>query len=263
MTLPSLLATTLTVAALGMTALWGWSVRVRDASIVDRFWGLGFAVIAGVTFVLVDGYEGRGILLLSLTGVWGLRLSWHITRRNRGHGEDYRYAEMRERQGERFVVNSLFTVFLLQAAIMWFVSLPIQLGQYASEPSRLTPLDLLGAVIWGIGLAFEAIGDRQLARFKADPENEGKVFDEGLWRYTRHPNYFGDATVWWGLYLIAAATGPGRWTILSPILMTFLLMRVSGVAMLEASMSQRPGYAEYMRRTSAFFPWPPKAEERP
>jgi steroid 5-alpha reductase family enzyme len=167
---------------------------------------------------------------------------------------------MRRHWGDRFWIVSLGTVFLLQGVIMWTVSLPVQMGQVTDSPDSLGLVELLGVVIFGVGLFFEAVGDRQLARFKADPSNRGQVMDTGLWRYTRHPNYFGDCCVWWGLYVVAAATGVGALSIIGPIVMTVFLLRVSGVALLERSITKRrPGYEDYIARTNAFFPGPPKS----
>ena len=237
--------------------LWLASLRLRDVSIVDIYWGLGFAQIAVITAALAGGYPWRKLLLTMLTVLWGLRLGFYLFWRNAGHGEDYRYQAMRRHHGARFPLVSLATVFGLQGALMWIVSLPVQFGQLAAAPAHLTWLDAAGAAIWALGLAFESVGDWQLATFKADPANAGAVMDRGLWRYTRHPNYFGDACVWWGLWLIAAAGG-AWWTILAPALMTFFLMKVSGVAMLERTIvKRRPEYAAYIARTSAFVPWFP------
>jgi steroid 5-alpha reductase family enzyme len=166
---------------------------------------------------------------------------------------------MRAHYGARFGVISLVTVFGLQGVLMWLISLPLQVAQVAPEPGRLTLLDGIGALLWLLGFGFEAVGDWQLVRFKGHPGNRGKVMDRGLWAFTRHPNYFGDAVLWWGLFVIAAATPGGAWTIVSPAVMTFFLMRVSGVPLLERSLLKtRPQYADYARRTSAFFPWPPR-----
>lgn len=253
------------VAMGAMVLLWLVSLAVRDASIVDIFWGPGFVLVAWGVFAWVAAQdlpetgEARRWLLVSLVTVWGLRLGGYLARRNLGKGEDYRYTAMREKAGGRFWIVSLFQVFLLQGALMWIVSLPVQAGQLASTPDGIGPLAIAGAAIWGIGLFFETVGDAQLARFKADPANRGKVMDRGLWRYTRHPNYFGDFMVWWGIYLVALEGHGTWWTFLGPLLMSFLLLRVSGVAMLEKTIStRRPGYEEYIRRTSAFFPLPPK-----
>lgn len=255
----STLALTL-AAALGlMIALWLVSLWCRDASIVDMYWGAGFAIIGWLTAWLIGALSPRGILLLSLTSLWALRLSGYLIWRNAGAPEDARYQKMRRKHGARFPLVSLGTVFLLQGALMWWVSLPVQVGQITAGGS-LGWLDGLGAAIWAVGVFFEAVGDWQLARFKADPRNEGEVMDQGLWRYTRHPNYFGDFCVWWGLYCVAASSPHGWATVGSPLLMTVLLLKVSGVAMLEKDIAdRRPGYRAYIERTSAFFPWPPKA----
>lgn len=256
-----------------MVVLWLVSLVLRDASIVDPFWGAAFVLIAWTQFAtwfFLSGpacdtspcreYTEVGILLPILVTVWGLRLSIYLGWRNRGKGEDFRYVAMRERFGASFPLVSLGVVFLLQAGLAWVVSLPVQAGIQGSAGVALTsPLVVAGAVLWGIGLTFETVGDLQLVRFKRDPASRGQVLDRGLWRYTRHPNYFGDFLVWWGLFLIAAATG-AWWTVIGPVLMSVLLIRVSGAGLLERTIGQRrPGYDAYVRRTSGFFPRPPKA----
>ena len=242
-----------------MLVLWLVSLAIKNASIVDIFWGAGFASIAIITFALTDGYHPRKLLITVLAVIWGLRLAIHIGWRNHGKGEDFRYQAMRKRIGDRFALVSLFTVFGLQGVLMWLISLPLQFAQISREPARLTWLDFLGAALWLIGLSFEAIGDFQLTMFRINPANKGKVMDRGLWAYTRHPNYFGDALLWWGFFLIALATPRGWWTVISPVLMTTLLMKVSGVALLEKTLVKtRPEYRDYVRRTSAFVPLPPK-----
>lgn len=240
------------------TLVWLLSVKLRDASIADVYWGTGFVILAWLYSLLSATMTTRSWLVAVLITVWGARLSLHILLRNRGHGEDARYRAMRERRGPAFWWRSLFTVFWLQGAILWFVSLPVFFAMRAG-PASLTAIDGVGVLLVAIGLGFEVIGDHQLTRFKADPANRGQVLDRGLWRYTRHPNYFGDATLWWGMYLIACAT-PGGWrTALSPALMSFLLMRVSGVTLLEKGLREsRPGYRDYITRTSSFFPWFPR-----
>jgi steroid 5-alpha reductase family enzyme len=252
-------AATAAVTAAAMLALWGLSLARRDASIVDIYWGAGFTVIAVTAWwVSEGGNPARRVLVVGLTGLWGLRLAGYLLWRNRGAGEDPRYQAMRRHWGERFPVVSLVTVFALQGVLMWFVSLPVQVVQMSgSDPIGV--VDALGVVLFAIGLAFESVGDFQLARFKADPRNQGRVMDRGLWAWTRHPNYFGDCLVWWGLFTISLATPAGVYTVLSPALMTFLLLRVSGVALLERSIAKRrPAYEAYRERTSAFFPRPPR-----
>ena len=248
----------LTVAGF-VTALWIASLLLRDSSIVDSFWGLGFvAVAASVAATAPGGLSPRAWLLGGLVGVWGLRLSHYIFWRNKGKGEDYRYRQWRDAAGSAWWWRSYFKVFLLQGFIMWLVAAPVVAVTGGTSPRPLSWLDALGAAIWLVGFYFEAAGDWQLSRFKSDPANKGKLFSGGVWRYTRHPNYFGDAAVWWGHYLVAAASG-AWWTIFSPALMTFLLVRVSGVSMLEPALrSSKPGYREYMESTSAFFPLPPR-----
>ena len=246
------------VAALMLT-VWTVSVVRKDASLVDIFWGFGFVVIAWVSFALGDGNDTRKLIIAVLASVWGLRLTLHIGRRNLGKGEDYRYRAMRRAHPDNFGRWTLVNVYGLQGVLMYAVSLPLQMAQVTGGPDGLEIVGYIGIALWVIGFAFEATGDRQLNRFKADAANKGKVMDRGLWRYTRHPNYFGDSVVWWGHFLIAAASPVMIWTVVSPLIMTFLLTRVSGVPLLERSMARRkPGYTEYMARTSGFFPLPPR-----
>jgi steroid 5-alpha reductase family enzyme len=243
-----------------MLLLWLASLWLRDASIVDSFWGLGFVIAAWTYFLLTpEGYPGRKWLVVALVTIWGVRLSLYIFLRNRGKGEDFRYQQWRQEHGARWPWRSMFQVFLLQGFLMWVISSPLLAAQLAPTPARLTALDLLAGLVWLVGFVFEAGGDYQLAHFRADPANRGKVLDTGLWRYTRHPNYFGDAAQWWGFGLLALATPGGYWTLYSPLLMTLLLLRVSGVTLLERSLTEtKPAYREYVRRTSAFFPWFPR-----
>lgn len=242
-----------------VTGLWAVSVVIRNTSIVDVFWGCGFVIIAWVAFALAEGYLHRRLLLAALVTVWGLRLTLYLAHRNLGKEEDYRYAAMRRRYGSRWPLRSLPVVFWLQGALMWVVSLPVQVGMTEPTPKSLGLLDWAGVALWAVGLAFETVGDMQLTRFKADPANRGLVMDRGLWRYTRHPNYFGDFCVWWGIWLVALATGSAWWTAIGPAAMSILLIRVSGVALLKRSLiPRRPGYADYVARTSAFLPWPPR-----
>lgn len=254
------LLTTLVAVAAMLTLVWLVSLAKRDASIIDPCWGLGFVLVAVGSVWLNLPPGPRVILLLLLTALWGLRLSSFLAWRNWGHGEDRRYQAMRHYHGRRFWWVSLFTVFMLQALILWFVSLPIQVTAAAAHGEHpLGWLDALGVLLWGVGFTFETVGDWQLARFKADPRNAGKVMTRGLWKFTRHPNYFGDCCVWWAIYLIAAAGG-AWWTIGSPLLMTVLLLRISGVTLLEKTIGERrPDYADYQARTNAFFPGPPRA----
>lgn len=240
--------------------LWLISVWKKDASIVDIAWGPAFFVVV-LTGVVQQGAgtTTRALLVLALVAVWSSRLAIHLAARARGRGEDYRYAEMRRAHGARFVWVSLFTVFLLQVVLVFIVSLPLQSVFFRSAPPRLGALDLVAAFFVLLGIALEAIADLQLTRFRRAPESRGRVLDQGLWRYSRHPNYFGDAVVWWGFGLIGVAGG-AWWTIAGPLLMTVLLLRVSGVSLLEKTIAdRRPEYTTYVQRTSAFFPLPPKS----
>ncbi|MGK2954645.1 MAG: DUF1295 domain-containing protein [Solirubrobacterales bacterium] len=244
-------------AATLMTVFWLISLAIRDAGIADIAWGLAFIVIAWASYFAGDGPDAM-LLGAILTTAWGLRLAIHIGRRNLGHDEDRRYTKMRERRGRSFWIWSLFGVFLLQGFLAFVVSTPLQsLG--AEPPGSIGWFSWIGVAAFAVGLAFEGIGDAQLTAFKRDPSSKGQVMDRGLWRYTRHPNYFGDVTVWWGLWLVAVGSGAAWWTAIGPIVMTFFILRVSGVTMLESDLSsRRPGYEEYVRRTSAFIPLPPR-----
>lgn len=244
-----------------MAGVWLLSLLLRNASIVDVAWGAGFLLIAWVTFAATNGIGPSRWLLLGLTSIWGVRLSGYLAWRNAGRGEDKRYAAMRSKHGSRFAFVSLWTVFGLQGAVMWIVSLPVQVGMAAAQPG-VSGWHVLGFCVWAVGLVFESVGDLQLARFQADPGNQRRVLMCGLWRYTRHPNYFGDFLVWWGLYFIAIAHGAALWTVVGPIVMSVFLMRVSGVTLLEKSLLRtRPEYARYQRETSAFFPWFPASRD--
>ena len=241
-----------------MLCVWAISLVMRDASIVDIAWGSGFVLVAWVSYWLSDGNSTRSLLLLILTTIWGARLAFYLAKRNLGHGEDFRYQSMRRKHGDRFPIVSLYTVFAVQGLLMWIVSLPVQLGQVRLDPG-FGLLGMLGVLVWCVGMFFETVGDAQLARFKRNPENKGQVMDMGLWRYTRHPNYFGDSCVWWGLGFIAAETSLGKIALIGPVLMTVLLVRVSGAALLDKIMLKRkPQYADYVATTSGFIPRRPK-----
>ena len=235
---------------------WLLSLYKHDVSIVDSLWALMFVMIAYYTAMATDHWGARSVLALVLVSLWGLRLAIYITWRNWGHDEDHRYQAIRARNQPNFAFKSLYLIFCLQAVLAWLISLPLHAAIVGD--GAVGVLDGVGALLWLIGFAFEAGGDWQLARFKANPENRGKVMDRGFWRYTRHPNYFGDFAVWWGLYLIAASAG-GWWSCVGPVLMSVLLMRVSGVTLLEKDIGERrPQYAQYIKRTNAFFPGIPK-----
>jgi len=248
------------LAVLGLMLL-GWLVSLvtRNVTIVDSLWGLGFVLIAWLTYFSAEGFGGRMLLITLLVSLWGLRLSLHLSWRNWGQGEDPRYGKWRQEGGKRFWLISLFKVFVLQAVFLWAIALALQWGQLSPRPSHLTPLDYLGAALWVIGFFFEAAGDWQLARFKADPAQKGRVMDQGLWAYSRHPNYFGECLIWWGIFLIALATPSSFWTIISPMIITTVLLKMTGVTLMEkAIVHTRPGYRDYIARTNAFVPWFPK-----
>ncbi len=241
-----------------MLSTWVLSVILKNASIVDIVWGLGFVMVAWVVRLNVDGNNARQWLLVAMVSVWGVRLGGYLFWRNHGKGEDFRYRAMRRHYGARFPIISLATVFGLQGVLMFVVSLPVQLGQGDATPD-IGVIAYVGVALWMVGLFFEVVGDAQLAKFKADSSSAGKVMNTGLWRYTRHPNYFGDACVWWGIGIVAAETGSGAWGLIGSLTMTVLLRRVSGVTLLEKSLvKRREGYTEYVARTSPFVPRPPK-----
>jgi len=242
---------------------WVFSLIYRNVTVVDSLWGLGFVLIAWITLILSDGYAARRVLVAVMVTFWGLRLSLYLSWRNWGKGEDPRYGLWRKESGEKFWIVSLFKVFILQAIVMWCISLAPQLGQMSPSPNHLTWLDIVGACVWTAGFLFESIGDWQLAHFKSNTENKGKVMDRGLWAYSRHPNYFGEFLVWWGVFLITLATPHGWWTILSPIIVTAVLLKMTGIPLTEKGLIEnRPGYREYIKRTSAFVPWPPAKEDQ-
>ncbi len=253
----------LIVAIATFTLLWLVSLPLEDASIVDVFWGLGFIVVGWYYLAVIpQAPTTRGWLVNTLVTVWGLRLALHIGIRNRGAGEDFRYAAWRAEAGWSFWWISYFKVFLLQAIILWIVSSPVLLAQLEVGPAMPGPIEFLGLGLWLFGFTFEAIADWQLARFKKDPANRGRVMSSGLWSLSRHPNYFGEAVVWWGIGLIALPSG-GWLVFVGPLIITFLLLKVSGVAMLDAAMvERRPGYAEYIGQTSAFLPIPRRWRSR-
>jgi steroid 5-alpha reductase family enzyme len=247
-----------------MLLLWLIAARIGDVSFIDAVWGLGMAALALLSWARMEEPGTRAGLIAAMAVAWGVRLGVHLFIRWRRSGEDPRYARIlgkAKREG-RYGTAALTRIFGPQALLLFITCLPAQLGIVASPaPAPLGPLALAGLALWSVGMIFEAVGDRQLARFRADPANKGKVLDTGLWRYTRHPNYFGDACVWWGIWLVSAEAGP--WIalggIIGPLFLTFTLTRWSGKPMLEAGLAKsRPGYADYVARTSGFFPWPPK-----
>lgn len=239
-----------------MVLAWLVSVVRKDVSIVDSLWSLMFLVIAAWYLVQGEFSGPRAFLVLALVTAWALRLSLYIGIRNHGQPEDHRYQEIRRNNSPGFAWKSLYIVFGLQALLAWLIAMPLAAAMTGTAPLGL--VDLAGGLLWLTGMFFELVGDAQLARFKRDPDNQGKVLSSGLWRYTRHPNYFGEFLIWWGFFLVAVAAG-GWWTVLSPLLMSFLLLKVSGVSLLEKDIGERrPAYADYVARTNAFFPGPPR-----
>lgn len=242
-----------------MTLVWIASVFMKNASIVDPFWSVGF-IVAGVSYYLqTDGFELRKTILLTLLIIWGMRLAIYLGWRNIGKPEDYRYQQFRKDYGaERYWWFSFFQVFLLQGFLLWLISAPLLAAMYFGGDQPLGIFDYIGMTLWLIGFIFEAGGDYQLTRFKSKSENKGKLLTTGLWKYTRHPNYFGDACLWWGYGFFAIAVG-SYLPLLGPLLMSLLIIKVSGVAMLERTLKHtKLGYEDYVRRTSAFIPWFPK-----
>ena len=263
MGLIELLAINAAISAACFVALWLIGVALKDVTFVDSWWALGMVVLALASFVQTGPASPHKLALVGLCIAWGLRLGGHLLLRWRRDGPDRRYKTMLGKaetdRGWNFAVSSLLLVFALQAPLQFIVALPVQLGQADPTPAPLGPIAIAGLVLGAIGFAFESVGDWQLLAFKRDAANEGKVMDRGLWRYTRHPNYFGDACVWVGLFLIAAETKVGLWSLPGPLLIVFLLTRWSGVPTVEGRMRRRrPGYEDYVRRTSMFLPWFPK-----
>lgn len=262
MQIVQVLAVNIAVVCAVFLALWGLCLKWKDVTIVDSYWAVGMAILALSTFLQFDPSPRRW-LLLSLCALWAVRLGGYLFWRWRDHGPDRRYVRMMEKAQEQrgwgFAKASLLLVFVTQAPLQFVVALPVQLGQISDEPAALGLLAWTGAGLALFGIAFESIADMQLTAFRKNPDNAGKVLSTGLWAYTRHPNYFGDACVWWGLYLIAAETAIGLFSIVGPLLLTWTLMKWSGAPTLEYRMRKtKPGYVEYIERTSGFFPWPPK-----
>ena len=240
---------------------WLMSIIKKNVTLVDSLWGLGFVMIAWMTVWLTPDHGPRQTVMAVMVTLWGLRLSSHLSWRNWGHGEDPRYGQWRETSGERFWLVSLFKVFLLQAIFLWLIALSLQIGQMSPIPPRLTAFDYAGIILWTVGFLFESVADWQLLKFKANPATKGQVMDRGLWAYSRHPNYFGEVLVWWGLFFMTLATPDSAWTIVSPVIITLVLLKMTGVPLTEKTIARtRPGYADYVRRTNAFIPGRPRKE---
>ncbi len=248
----------LSVLLVFMTAVFALAMYLKDNSIVDVAYGLAFTLACWAAYLSFGSGHPRQVLALALVTVWGVRLAAHIYMRKGGDGEDFRYRKWRQEWGKTFVWRSFLQIFMLQGAVVFVVALPVLLLINHPGPA-LGPLDLLGTLVWLFGFGFEAVGDWQLLRFKKNPANRGHIIQTGLWRFTRHPNYFGEATLWWGLFLIALSAPYGTAAILSPLLIAFLLLKVSGIPMLEAKYEGNPEFEAYKERTHAFFPWFPRS----
>ena len=233
------------------------ALALRRNDVADVAWGPGFVAVAVVALLRQDMLSLRAVMVFALVVLWGVRLAIHVSVRNRGKGEDARYRQWREEWGRYAVVRAFFQVFLLQAYLVIVIALPVTVAVQAGGPS-LDMLDVFGVAVWAVGFLFETVGDYQLLKFKKDPANKGRIIQGGLWKYTRHPNYFGEVTLWWGIYLIALSV-PGAWiTVIGPLTITLLILKVSGIPLLEKKYEGNAGFEEYKRRTSAFFPTPPK-----
>lgn len=249
---------TLAIVLLIYMSLWfGYSVIKHRNDVADVAWGLGFVLLALASYVISIAPGSRGLLAGVLVTAWGLRLAWHISARHRGKVEDYRYLEWRKQWGKWFYLRSYAQVYLFQGVLLYLIAVPVLLINLGPGPA-LGWLDAVGVAIWLVGFYFESVGDAQLAKFIRNPANQGKLMQSGLWRYTRHPNYFGEVTQWWGIWLMALSVPYGFWGIIGPITITILILKVSGISMLEKAMATKPGFAEYKRRTSVFIPWPAK-----
>jgi steroid 5-alpha reductase family enzyme len=245
------------VSTLGLATLtWVVSVFKRNVSIVDGVWAFMLLAAATVYATGAEPHTARTIFILTLVVLWAVRLSGHIIHRNWGEPEDRRYRDIRRKYEPNFALKSLGLIFWFQAGLAWIISMP--LWPAFTVPVGWGAFDVLAVTVWTVGMIFEGIGDWQLSRFKANPENHGKVMDRGLWRYTRHPNYFGECLIWWGFYFFAVPTG-AWWTFVGPLLLTYLLLKFSGVTLMEQTIvERRPAYREYSARTNAFIPGPPK-----
>jgi steroid 5-alpha reductase family enzyme len=252
------------IIAFSLFILWSCSLYLKDASIIDIFWAPGFGIIALTTFMSTKNPGPLGLLLTALTLLWSIRLGTHLSTRWIAHGrqEDRRYAAMRKNNGPSFGLRSLVTVFAFQGGLMWLISLPLQLGIKLGGETSFNMLTWIGCALFAIGFILEALADSQLKDFKSDPLNADKVMQNGVWAWSRHPNYFGNACLWWGLFLIAVPAPNVIWTAFCPALMTYLLLRVSGVTLLERHLTRsKPDYQLYRKSVSAFVPLPPKRNQ--
>ena len=245
-----------------MTAWFCVSYVAKRNDVADVAWGLGFILMVWTSFYLGHTESLRGVLVCVLVSIWGIRLAWHIHARNKGKGEDYRYLAWRKQWGNWFYLRSYLQVYLLQGVLLFLISLPLfVINAQGGGPLGLT--DALGVLVWLVGFTFETVGDAQLARFIQNPLNKGKLMQSGLWAYTRHPNYFGEVTLWWGIGIIALSVPLGAWGLIGPIVITYLILKVSGIPLLEKKMELHPDFGEYKRRVSMFIPLPPRVPPTP
>lgn len=241
-----------------MTLWYMLSLAKKRNDVADVAWGLGFILLAWTSFFIGHTESIRGILVGVLISVWGLRLAWYIRTRNRGKTEDYRYAKWRQEWGKWFYIRSYLQVYLLQGFFLYLIILPVLIINQKDVGSPFNYLDILGVAVWIFGFLFEVMGDAQLAKFIKNPDNKGKIIQSGLWRYTRHPNYFGEVTLWWGIWLISLSAYFCFLSLIGPLTITFLILKVSGIPMLEKKYQGNPEFEAYKRKTSVFFPLPPK-----
>lgn len=256
-----ILAINFSVTMGAVVLLWLISIPLRDVSIIDMFFAVILLAIAVISFVLGDGAPSRKLLAAALVALWAVRITAHLVRRNWGHGEDPRYTKLRSwvDDDRAFIWLSLKKVFLLQGIVIWLTSLPVQFAMVYSEPAVLGWPAVAGVAVWLTGFLFETVADHQLTRFRADPANRGKVLASGLWKYSRHPNYFGELCVWWGLFLVACDHPAGILTAVGPLLYSHLVINVTGQRTLDKKLAkEKPGYREYMERTSGLVPLPPR-----
>ncbi|MEI5908482.1 DUF1295 domain-containing protein [Bacillus spongiae] len=246
-----------------MTLFWVVAQLKKDLSIVDIAWGGGFVVIAIVLLFFTKEYTSRQMIVTSLVCIWGFRLSIYLYLRNKNTGEDYRYKNMRKRwieQGKSVALTSYIRVYMSQGVAMLLLSFPIVAVNAWDTGSSLGLWDYIGVMVWTLGFLFEVVADKQLSNFKKDPRNKGKIITSGVWKYSRHPNYFGESVLWWGVFLIVSSVTFGWTTIIAPVALTFLLVKVTGVPPLERKYMQKPEFREYAKRTSMFIPWFPKKQ---
>jgi len=237
------------------------SLIKKRNDVADIAWGLGFVVLAWVSFFISNNFELRDLLVVVLVSVWGIRLFWHIYNRNKGKSEDSRYSKWRREWGRWFLIRSYFQVYFLQGLLLFLIVLPVLFINKNSGP-EIGWLDFVGLIVWMVGFYFEVVGDAQLKKFIKNPKNKGKIITTGLWSYTRHPNYFGEVLLWWGIWLISLSVSGGWLTVIGPIIITFLILKVSGIPMLEKQMEKKPGFAQYKKRVSVFLPMPPKKQSK-